>query len=909
MALIRYRFFSAALIILLVFLLFLLIDNRTGFSPKIDYNSDVKPILNTHCISCHGGVKQNSGFSLMTRANALSENESGKPAIIPGDARKSELISRLHSTDMDERMPLDGAPLDREEIKVLTKWIDQGAPWDLHWAYRPIIKPEDKITELGLFSLKSGMTISDRLDQIVEKKLKTLKLTIGDPAEKAALLRRVSLDLIGLPAPENLQALFLAEKINYRSLVDSLLSLPAYGEKWATMWLDVARYADSKGYERDPNRTIWPYRDYVIKSFNDDKPYDEFIIEQMAGDLLDNPTDEQYIATGFHRNTTTNDEGGTNNEEFRVKAVMDRVSTTWEGLMGTTMACVQCHGHPYDPFTHEEYYRSFAFFNNTRDADTHMDYPRLKLLDTVQQEKLDSIRSWINNISGQEKVDEISDFIKTGQPVIYSIESDQLENAAFYDTKYLGLRPGGKARIPQVNLKNKTMLLLRVQSSNQKGILTLRIDGPEGPLISTLPVSNIKKQYGFVEMPLLSNKGIHDIYLQYENPGTDDYDTPGILFDWFYFTQEFPGKQDPEYEEYKKLFFELLTPTSGHTLIMTENPEELRRKTHLFDRGNWLVPTEEVNPGVPSVLLNNQSSQPQNRLEFARWIVNKENPLTARTFVNRIWEQLFGIGIVSTTEDLGSQGAAPTHQELLDLLSFHWMHGQEWRIKALIRTIVLSGTYCQSAEASSVALRNDPYNIYLSRGPRIRLSAEQIRDQALFVSGLLSRKMYGPPVMPFQPEGIWQSPYNNEKWHTSTGENRYRRGIYTFIKRSSIFPTMETFDSPQRLVCSSRRVRTNTPLQALVTLNDPVFVEASQFLADRMLKSGEKKISEQINYAYQLAMSKPMSVTKRMILEDLYFQTIEELESNEYECTSDINHLALTTVANAILNLDEVLTK
>jgi hypothetical protein len=883
--------------------------NRIYFGPNIDYNTQVKPILNKKCISCHGGVKQSGDFSLITRATALEVNESGVAAIVPGEPEQSEMIRRLHLNDPDERMPQESPPLSTDEIKILTQWIEQGAQWGLHWAYSPLTEEKKQATDLGLFSDKIKLLSSEKLDQFVKEKLNRIGLSPNKPATNAELLRRVSLDIIGLPAPPKLQQLFLTKEIDYASLVDSLLSMEAYGEKWATMWLDIARYADSKGYERDPNRTIWPYRDYVIKSFNNDKPYDQFIIEQMAGDLLENPTDDQYIATGFHRNTSTNDEGGTNNEEYRVKAVIDRVSTTWEGLMGTTMACVQCHGHPYDPFTHEEFYQSFAFLNNTRDADTHMDYPRLKLLDTIQQEKLDSIESWVESISGPDKAKEMVTFAKTVQPVIYSIETDSLKNASFYDTKYLGLRTGGQARIPKVNLDEITTLLLRAQSNEQKGTFFISLDDPTGPIIGKLNVSILDKRYGLLEIPLSKNNGKHDLYLHYENPRIKNKDAPGILFDWFYFTQDFPGKGNKEQLYYKNIYFELLSPQKEHTLIMRENPPKRLRKTHVFDRGNWLVPDIEVAPGVPAVLLKEDISQPQNRLEFAQWIANDNNPLTARTFVNRVWEQLFGSGIVATTEDLGSQGAIPTHQELLDFLSYEWMHHQDWKTKDLIRSIVLSKTYGQSAKASPLSLEKDPYNMFLSRGPRVRLSAEQIRDQALSISGLLSKKIYGPPVMPFQPSGIWQSPYSNEKWSTSEGEDRYRRGVYTMIKRSSIYPSMETFDSPQRLVCTSRRVRTNTPLQALVTLNDPVYVEAAQFLADRMLRFGGNGINDQIDYAYQLAMSRPITNDKKEVLADLYYNTVEELESQQNDCPPDTKHFALTTVANAILNLDELLTK
>ncbi len=899
------KFFGLLIIIVLI------VRTYNGSSAQIDYNADVKPILNQHCISCHGGVKQSNGFSLLSRTDALAPTDSGKPAIIPGLPDSSEFIHRILSNDPDERMPYEKEALSGEEIGILKKWVKQGAEWGIHWAYRPVQNPLGASNDISMMSAGAVSPDVDQsfIDDYVLQKLKSVGLSMNPEASRPELLRRVSYDLTGIPASDDLVKRFVVDQsIGFEEVVNELLNNQSYGEKWASMWLDIARYADSKGFERDQNRSIWAYRDYVIRSLNSDLPYDQFIIEQIAGDLLDHPTDDQLIATGFHRNTTTNDEGGTDNEEFRIKAVMDRVNTTWEGLLGTTMACVQCHGHPYDPFPHETYYQSFAFLNNTRDADTHPDYPRLNFLDSSSQKKLKELTNWVAEQTTSEKADEIEQFVKVVQPVIYSLEMDDFDNSELYDTKYLGLRKNGWARIPHVDLEEKTVLLIRGVGSRTGGQLSLHLDGPGGLVIGT---KNIPKTKGYhiIEIPLAETEGTHDIYVHYKNSSLESRDIPGLMIDWLYFTSAFPGANKQGHRRNKDFFYELISRHHDHTLIMTENPPERQRKTHVFDRGNWLIKSLEVQPNVPKVLPQIETKNQVPRLAFAEWIADEGNPLTARTFVNRIWEQLFGRGIALTTEDLGSQGSPPSHLELLDHLSYFWMHDQDWSIKELLKAIILSKTYRQSSYISENALIKDPDNIFLSRGPRVRLSAEQVRDQALSISGLLSTKMYGPPVMPFQPEDVWQTPYNAQKWSMSPGEDQYRRAIYTMMKRSSLYPSMETFDLSGRQVCVSRRIRTNTPLQALVTLNDPVFVEASEHLAKKMMEEGGKDISDQIAFAYCQGMHKEISPGKLDIMINLFKTTMNELQSENDSELSLNRELAMTTVANAILNLDEFLNK
>jgi len=881
-------------------------------SPQIDYNTQVKPLLNKHCISCHGGVKESGGFSLMTRDLAMRKTENGEHGIVPGDAHVSEMIKRIKMKDPDDRMPKNGPPLSDDEIAILTNWVDQGANWGLHWAYVPLTQNSQNIEnekQSGFFkSPTPTLNLTHRIDQRIITQLKKVGLAYNSTAKKSELLRRASTDIIGMPAPSSIRHAYLKSEnpISYDELIEQLLAEPSFGEKWASMWLDVARYADSRGFERDQSRSIWAYRDYVIRSLNNSKPFDKFIIEQMAGDLLDTPNDEELIATGFHRNTPTNDEGGTDNEEYRIRAVMDRVSTTWSGLLGTTMACVQCHGHPYDPFPHEEFYKSYAFLNNTRDADTGKDYPRLKLLDSLEHSKLEELTTWVTSVASEEEAQRISNFVKTGMPAIYSSEADQLINADIYDTKYLGIRKNGSARIPTVYLTGVRRIVMPISNSEKGGILSLHLDSPNGPSIKKIKLS--EKRFEVLDLEIGAYSGIHDIYLKYQNPSMTSMDKRGVQFDWFYFGAAFPGLANTKRGKYKKIYNELISSDSPHTLIMSPNPEQRQRETHLFDRGNWSSPTELIHPDVPSILPAISSPEPD-RLSFAKWIVTKNNPLTARTISNRVWEQLWGSGIVATTEDLGSQGANPSHPAVLNDLAYTWMNDYNWNIKSLIKSIVTTEAYKQSAITDGIKLEKDPYNILLSRGPRTRLSAEQIRDQALQMSGLLSSKMYGPPVMPLQPEGIWGTPYNDEEWELSEGEDRYRRALYTFIKRSSIYPSLVQFDMSSRSVCEPRRIQTNTPLQALVTLNDPSFIEMAKALANRMKNEGGETLAEQINYGYYLGMNTNISPEKSAVLENLYNQLREELDTKSMSYTDEEKDLALTSVANAMLNLDEMLNK
>jgi Protein of unknown function (DUF1553)/Protein of unknown function (DUF1549)/Planctomycete cytochrome C len=913
----RYFLFSISLLLLL-----LLLANWVGLSKEpVHFNTQVKPIFNKKCISCHGGVKKNGGFSMMNREELLRPNESGKPAIVPGKPNESELMRRVTHHDPEERMPYEAAPLSNAEIATLRQWIKEGAVWGTHWAYVPVQPVQVPALKgfLGLFPQKNSDWAKSDIDKFILAEMQKQGLNPSPKADKATLLRRVSLDLIGMPAPDDIAKAYLQDQspAAYDKLVDALLASPRFGERWASMWLDIARYADTKGYERDPGRQIWHYRDWLIRALNRDMPYNQFLTEQIAGDLLPNPSDEQYLATAFHRNTTTNDEGGTDNEEFRVAAVVDRINTTFEGLLGTTFACTQCHGHPYEDIKHEEYYRVMAYFNNARDEDTYEEYPLLRHYPTADSVKLDSLCKWVAKVSTPKRSMEMYTFLKTLQPSIYSIAGDQFVNAELYDTKTLVMRKDGVARFKQVGTNGASKLICRLRPHAEGGTWEIHADSVKGPLVLQFKLPSPEGGWRNVELDIKAPSGKHDLYWVYRNPGIQDLTKGGVSFDWFYFTQPFPGKDDADYAKYQADFWHLLNADPPSTPVMVENPSFMQRKTQVFERGNWLVKGKEVEPGVPKIMGTVDKNAPNNRLGFARWLSSAENPLTARTFVNRLWEQVFGMGLVETLEDMGSQGTTPTHPELLDYLAWQFTHQQKWSIKTALKNIVSSNTYQQRSETSPQLREKDPYNRYYARGPRVRLSAEQVRDQAMVLSGLLSTKMYGPGVMPYQPEGIWASPYGNEKWVLSQGEDRYRRSVYTYHKRTSAYPSMLTFDGTSRNVCTARRIRTNTPLQALVTLNDPVYVEAAQALAKRMRYAGAE-VDRQIARGYYLALKHKIDPKKGAILAKLYQKALAKYQADlkltqellgDQKVKNPAEYAALTIVANAILNLDEVITK
>ena len=789
---------------------------------EVSFNREVRPLLNEHCVKCHGGVKEAGGMNLQFREEALKEGESGEIAIVPGKPEASAMIDRLTTDDKSERMPKKQPPLKPGQIAVLKQWIAEGARWERHWAYEP--------------PRRAGKGV----DALVEARLQREGLAFSPEANGRTLARRLALDLTGLP-PELARVDALEQAADreaaLRAYVDELLASPAYGERWAVPWLDLARYADSKGYESDRFRDMWRYRDWVVDALNEDMPYDRFVTEQLAGDLLPNATEEQVIATAFHRNTPQNDEGGTDDEEFRTYAVLDRVNATFDALQGTSIGCVQCHGHPYDPFTHREYYELMAFFNNTADADRDDQAPTRKVRSRAATAKAAALE--VESTALRVKLDALAAahdeafkaWIAAAQPPSPAPAPDSTEPDG-------GAKPDASADEAFAKLPKDVQAFIR------RAATTWKPDEREKAL----------------RLFLFTTKGAEAEPLDRQIE-----------------TNNAARKANAA------------TPVA--TLpIMAELTGKTARVTKVFHRGNWMDKAEPVEPKTPRILNPWPADAPRNRLGFAQWLTNGANPLTARVQVNRVWEQLFGTGLVETLEDFGSQGDKPPHQDVLDELAARFQTEMKWSQKTLVRELVLTRTYRQSSKVTKALLERDPANRLLARGPRFRLSSEQIRDQALALGGILSRKMAGPSVMPFQPPGTWLVPYEGRDWTTSPGDDRHRRALYTFIRRSATYPSMVTFDAPNREFCVVRRTRTNTPLQALDNLNSPVFIEAAAALAKRMTGA---TLDEQLARGLALATLRPARDYEIAALKKLHAHTNGDLR----------------LVANAILNLDEVLTK
>lgn len=956
----------------------------------IQFNRDIRPILNAHCIKCHGGVKEAGELNLQFRDQALKAGKSGEIAVVPGKPEESEFYKRLTADDPTERMPKKEEPLPPEKIALLKRWIAEGAKWENHWAYNP---PRG-----------TGQSI----DALVEARLRGEKLALSPETDLRTLARRMALDLTGLPPePTRVDALEKAAAQNHDAALaayaDELLQSPAYGERWAAPWLDLARYADSKGYEKDGLRDMWRYREWVVDALNAGLPYDRFVTMQLAGDLLPAATpeagEEQVIATAFHRNTPQNDEGGTDDEEFRTYSIIDRVNATFDALQGTSIGCVQCHGHPYDPFVHNEYYQLFAFLNNTADADrddstptrkfrAHADAAKATALErdlAAAQAKIDAItrgpvlrkglETWLAQTHSGPDATPLTAVTATSTAGTYQVQKDgrvvlqksvpdrttiSVTGQASGEITALVLEAIPEAALPShgpgasegagnfivtrlraAALQNGQETPLEIASATS----TYAQDGwPVAEAVKTGPGPKNEGEGGWaiaggtgkpqsatftLAKPVTLAAGAQlRVTIECENERW-----PRHVLGSFRLATAHPShgpqvaavpeairkllEKDPakwKVEERAKVerhyytgadatlvpLFKSLDDTRAALAmlpvcdlpIMQELPEKSARQTHVFERGNWMVKGEVVTPKTPQILNRWHDDYPRNRLGLAMWLTNGENPLTARVQVNRVWEQLFGIGLVETLEDFGSQGDKPMYQDLLDELAVRFQTTMKWSQKALLREIVLSRTYRQSSKASKALTERDPTNRLLARGARYRLSNEQVRDQALAISGLLSRKMGGPPVKPYQPPGTWQTPYNGADWKTSEGEDAHRRAIYTLIRRSATYPSMVTFDAPNREFCVVRRVRTNTPLQSLDLLNSPVFMEAATGLAKRMTAEGGS-LDDQIARGLRLATLRPARPEEITVLHALH----EKVGGN------------LTLVANAILNLDEVLSR
>ncbi len=1116
---------------------------------RVDYTRDIRPILANNCLLCHGPDAKNrkGDLRLDSREGALADR-GGYAAVAPGKPDKSELYRRVSSKDTDEVMPPSktGKKLAKAEVELLRRWIESGAEYAPHWSFVRPGRP-------ALPAVRDAKWPRNEVDRFILARLEKEGLRPSPEADRHPLERRHALDPTGLPPPEAEVDRFVrdADPGAYDRLVDRLLQSPAYGERWAKVWLDIARYADSQGYAEDRPRTIWLFRDWVIRALNENLPFDRFTVEQLAGDLLPNPTEGQLQATAFHRNTLTNTEGGTDDEEFRNFAVVDRVNTTLQVWMGLTMSCAQCHDHKFDPLSQEEFFRLLAIFNQTEDNDQPDDRPFLSIYTEEQKRQK---KEWEEEVprleaslakatpeleAAQKKWEEsfakailwralrpseakssgsaplqaaddgsiraegpagAESYTIRAAPDVQTVTAVRLESlepgrgpdGAFILSRLaLSLAPADAkppaARFVRVELPGKQKMLhvaeVQVESGGAnvapkgkasqsstafEGDAKRAIDGNtngdyfggnsvthtaaednpwwEVDLGKSLPVDRVvlwnrtdggaeimgrikgfrvrlldearktvqerkvdavpspKEEWridgvrevafravhaprGYGANYLLTNANPakngwsvdpkagkeHEVLLALEKPlsfppgsvlafrlehgsgqplgnfrisVTDDAAAPGRIevpeevrailakpsagrtpeeaskaaAHYRTVAPELAASRDRLASVKKQL--EALKP-SATVPVLRELAEGRRRKTHVQLRGNFLVKGKEVSEGVPAIFHPLPEGAPKNRLGLALWVVHPDNPLTARVAVNRAWEQVFGQGLMSTSEDWGVRGDLPSHPELLDWLAVEFVR-LKWDVKAFLRLLVTSAAYRQSSAVTPGIVAKDPTNRLLARGPRVRLSAEEVRDQALAAGGLLNPKVGGPSVYPHRPKmGLNAAFSSSLDWETSKGEDRYRRAIYTFWRRSIPYPSMATFDAPDRNVCTVKRVPTNTPLQALVTLNDPVFVEAAQGLARKIVAEGGATPRERAAYGFRRCLSRPPRPAEADRLVALYEETRARYASDPAKAKAmatdplgpapegaDVADLASwTVVSNVLLNLDEIFLK
>jgi mono/diheme cytochrome c family protein len=794
---------------------------RAAIAP-VDYTRDVKPIFRQHCYRCHGASQQKGGLRADTVAFLIAGGDIG-PAFKAGNSGASLLVQAILGMHDDiAQMPYKKPPLGEGEIAKIRAWIDAGAPApdteepekDLHWAFVAPKRPEPPHIDRASWA-------RNPIDRFVGARLEQEKIVPAPEADRVTLLRRVSLDLIGLPPSPAEVAAFTADTSSdaYDRVVERLLASPHFGERWARPWLDVARYADSDGYSIDAPRKIWKYRDWVVAALNRDLPYDQFVIEQLAGDLLPNATIDQKIATGFNRNTQINKEGGIDAEQFRIEAVLDRVNTFGTAFLGLTIGCAQCHDHKFDPISHRDYYSLFAFFNNTVD-DGH----------------------GANRLGGALLFqDEGQADLKIADDVIAAREAlkQQLENKGEVVEAWRKLlTPEKRAKLRPTSLRAATDVPWENQTFAQRRA-----------------------------------------------------------------TYAAARPDDAEYRARNSELTQLERQESmaNSTLVMEELPKP--RESTIFIKGDFTRRGERVTPATPDVLPSLKAEHP-NRLDLARWLFQPENPLTARVMVNRVWQQYFGRGIVETENDFGTQGTAPTHPELLDWLASEFV-AQQWSMKALHRLIVTSATYRQSSRVRPDLEIVDPINKLLARQSRLRLEAEIVRDVALAASGKLVTKLGGPPVYPPQPDGVMSLGQVKRSWRPSEGSDRFRRGLYTHWWRATPHPALAVFDAADGFSACTRRLRSNTPLQALTLLNDQQFFEFASALAERIQREGGADDSAKIGFGFKLCVARsPTTQEKERLLE-----LLQQLQTSAGSEAAATPHEAWTTVARVLLNLDETITR
>lgn len=965
---------------------FLIISFLPVKGSPVQYNTDILPILSGNCFECHGPDAN-------TRKADLRLDQGHVESILsPRHPEQSKLFQRITTADPDEVMPPPDSKksLSDEEIAMIRQWIEEGAEYQKHWAFQGPVQPEIPQIEGDEWSVNN-------IDRFILNELIQNRMQPEEEADPYTLLRRVTLDLTGLPPTlEEIDHFVHDSSPNaYEKVVDRLLGSERFGERMALAWMDAARYGDSSVYHADGVRDMWPWRDWVIQAFNSNKPFDEFTVEQLAGDLLPGATIPQKVASGFNRNHGTTDEGGAIAEEYRVEYIVDRVKTTSMVWLGMTLECAQCHDHKYDPLSQKEYFQFYAYFNRSSDTGLQTrngNAPPLVYLYTPEQEKrIGELNRGLVNLKERRRVE------KAPQDLVASWLSEQRTKpvpAPPASTPWQLIFPfqGGNANqvfdktfAPETELDfkktedglewiekpefddgrvhalalpdNSAAYLYRTLTVDKPGLYTLSLGSDDAIKVwlngkgvhenntrrgALADQDNVDVEFNQGENTLLikivNAAGSSGFYFKIK-----DSNLPTNIVNLLKIPAEVI--RDDEMEKLVAYYNEKIWPeglqidgqivskqaelntirdatTSSMIMGDMENP----RKTFVLSRGHYAAPIEdeEIFPGTPGILPPLPSDAPPNRLGLARWMVDPNHPLTARVTVNRFWQMLFGTGIVSTPEDFGVRGDRPSHPELLDWLSRDFVdHG--WNVKRTIKQMVMSAAYRQSDRISPEKLEKDPQNRLLSRGPRFRLQGEFIRDQALAVSGLLHGVVGGESTKPYQPPNIWNevSLDGNLRYDQDKGAELYRRSMYIYWKRSAPSPSMMAFDATTREQCIVRRQRTNTPLQALVTLNDVQFVEAAREFAMRVLSEGGTTMEERLNYACLLATGRPIDSTRLAALTELFLSQREGFENRpqdaealiqfgEYKSHSDVDlpeQAAWTLVASVLLNLDEVLTR
>ena len=959
----------------------------------ISYSRDIRPILSDRCFKCHGfdDHTREADLGLHTFEFA-TEDLGGYQAIVPGDPDASAMIERVISDDSDEVMPPAKAnkpKLTAEEVALFRQWIKQGANYEQHWAFVP---PRETL---------KGRELPDSIDDFVRGRLRREKLEPSPEADRHTLVRRLYLDLIGLPPTPKQADAFVrdADPQAYEKLVDQLLASPRYGERWARQWLDLARYADSNGYEKDRPRSIWPYRDWVIDALNVDMPYDQFSIEQLAGDMLPNATLEQRIATGFHRNTMLNEEGGIDPLEYRFYAMVDRVATTGTVWLGLTTGCAQCHTHKYDPITHTDYYAMMALLNNADEptitvADAEV-AARVAAVDRqiaaaettlVGQIDEQSYAVWLaaEKAKAVEWMPLVPTLLKSTLPRLehegdgvvfasgdfnkrdeFELEFDlsglggaltAIRLEALPDDRLPAQGPGaayyegrsGDFFLSEVEASLGGRALAFVDGSNNFGKISVGS--------GTAEAKNVFDGNGSTGWSTAGREGeVHELVLNVaEAPDANGRLQVKLIFERHFvaalgkfrlsatrsektaaarsWTGSDPltasdselrlayARTSEDMAEARKSLdaIEKRRPQQPTTLAMREWPASEVRPTHRHHRGEYLKAEEAVSPAVPAIFPSLPEGVPANRLSFARWLVDAErNPLVARVAVNRAWRKFFGRGILHTAGDFGLQSEQPSHPELLDWLAVNFVD-QGWSMKTLHRMIVTSATYRQNSQITPQALQRDPQNVLLARGPRFRLQGEMIRDSALEVAGLLSDKMHGPSVYPPQPDSVSELAYGGAKWAVSKGEDRYRRSLYTFAKRTAPFAAYLTFDGPTGESCIPRRERSNTPLQALTLLNDEMFGEAARALAGQAMAAGDDQPALVVREMFRRTLTRKPGDDEIADLVSFFQSQRARLQAGDIAAAEIADEssqspstalAAWTMVARVLLNLDEFVTK